>query len=193
MKKFILITAALMACSSPSAALPEPTIVPEPTPELTPEVMPVLSTSLNPQLCLDYSGDPTMVVDNEPFRLVDGAGLGQFSFTGTVLSLEQSAPFSGKPMTVVYLDTVDDGSEAHRYFYDKADGTIDGVQAQLLLKLGILEGGELSSSAYLNPETQTAILTALETGETLTLNMLAGVQLGRGMSAEAVNPCLIEL
>lgn len=167
MKKFILVTAALLGCTSPTA-------------------------SLDPQMCIEHSGDPTMVVDNEPFRLEDGVGIGQFSFTGTLVSLEQSAPFSGEPIKVVYLETLDDGSEAHRYFYDKADGTIDGVQAMLLFKLGILEGEGLSSSAYVSAETEEAILTALETGEELTLNMLAGIQMGMGMSANSVNPCLIE-
>ena len=135
------------------------------------------TASLDPQLCLD--SDPTMVVDNEPFH----DGIGQFSMTGEVQTGEGEA---------VYLVLSDDGSSAFDYFYELAGKLdIDVIEdEQLYLKLGILENGKLKSSAHLGDAER--IIDALNSGEAITLNMLMGSSLGRGASAESVNPCLIE-
>lgn len=186
MKKTLLLAAALVGCTSPSTPLPEPE--PEPVTEVNDA-----SASLDPQLCIDHLNDPTLKVDAEPFRIEDSTGIGQFSFTGTVTQREVSAPFSGEIMTAIYLETANNESEAYRYFYNKADGTVDDISENgILFKLGVLNGEDLSSSASMDAETKAAILAALQTGETLTLTMLAAIQLGHGMSAEEVNPCLIQ-
>lgn len=133
------------------------------------------STSLDPQLCLE--DDPTMLVNNQPFN----DGVGQFSMTGTVEAAD-----------TVYLVVSDDGSEAFNYFYELAGKLdIDHITGeQLYLKLGILKDGELVSSAHvMDPE---KILSALNSGYEITLNMLMGASLGKGASAASVNPCLIE-
>lgn len=147
------------------------------------------TSSLDPQLCLD--SDPSMVVSNEPFS----EGLGQFSMTGEVQTSEMIAPFSGETMTAVYLVVSDDGSDAFDYFYDLAGKVdIDNIaREQLYLKLGILvEDESLQSSAHISADTESKILSALNNGEEVTLDMLMGSSLGKGASAESVNPCLIE-
>lgn len=147
------------------------------------------TATLDPQLCLD--ADPTLVVDNAPFR----DGVGQFSMTGEVQTSELEVPFTGDTVEVVYLVLSDDGSEAFDYFYELAGKlAIDNIaREQLYLKLGILvEDETLESSAYLSSDTEFKILSALNSGEEITLNMLMGSSLGKGASAESVNPCLIE-
>lgn len=184
MKKILLLATVFLGCATPSS-LPEP----EPLIEVDES-----SAVLDPQLCIDHLEDPTLKVDAEPFRIEDSAGIGQFSFTGTVTQMEVSAPFSGEIMTAIYLEVANDESEAYRYFYTKADGTVDDISENgILFKLGILNGEDLISSASMDAETKSAILAALQTGENLTLTMLAAIQSGHGMSAEEVNPCLIQL
>lgn len=144
------------------------------------------TATLDPQLCLE--ADPTLVVDNAPFH----EGVGQFSMTGEVQTGEMEAPFSGETVEVVYLVLSDDGSEAFDYFYELAGKlAIDNIaREELYLKLGILENGELESSARIVDTEK--ILTALNSGDEITLNMLMGSSLGKGASVESVNPCLIE-
>ena len=165
MKKHLLFTAVLLAgCEVTSTA------------------------SLDPALCLD--SDPPMVVSNSPFH----EGVGQFSMTGEVQTAEMEAPFSGETVDAVYLVLSDDGSEAFDYFYAMAGKlAIDNIaREQLYLKLGVLEEGELKSSAHLGDAAEAEILSAVNSGEEITLNMLMGSSLGKGAAAESVNPCLIE-
>lgn len=112
--------------------------------------------------------------------------------TGEVQTGEMEAPFSGETVEVVYLVLSDDGSEAFDYFYELAGKlAIDNIaREELYLKLGILENGELESSARIVDTEK--ILTALNSGDEITLNMLMGSSLGKGASVESVNPCLIE-
>ena len=144
------------------------------------------TASLDPQLCLDT--DPSMVVSNEAFQ----DGVGQFSMTGEVKSAQVEAPFSGETTTAVYLVVSDDGSEAFDYFYELAGKLdIDTVaDEQLYLKLGVLVEGKLVSSAHIDDTEK--IVSAVNSSEAITLNMLMGSSLGKGASAESVNPCLIE-
>ena len=60
------------------------------------------------------------------------------------------------------------------------------------MKLGILEEGELVSSAYINPKTSEKILAAVNQGSSVTLSMLMASQLGQGATVTSVHPCLIE-
>lgn len=139
------------------------------------------TATLDPQLCL--ANDPTLVVSTAPFE----DGVGQFTMTGEVQTSE--------PMAAVYLVLSDDGSEAFDYFYELTGKlAIDKVaREQLYLKLGVLvEDEALESSAYVSADTEAEILSALNSGEEITLNMLMGSSLGKGASAESVNPCLIE-
>ena len=62
----------------------------------------------------------------------------------------------------------------------------------IYLKLGVLEEGELKSSAHLGDAAEAEILSEVNSGEEITLNMLMGSSLGKGAAAESVNPCLIE-
>lgn len=136
---------------------------------------------MDPQLCLEKSGDPTMVVDRE------------FSMTGRVVSEAGEAPFSGETVEYVYLAVANDDSSDFDYFYE-GSGKIDkAVEGELYLKLGVLEAGDLSSSAYISAEDQAAILLALNGESAVTLNMLSASTLGQGASASSVNVCLIQL
>lgn len=178
MKKLIFLSALfILGCEQPPVAV-------EPEPEET--------AQLDPQRCLEI--DPMLVVDNEIFRITDEGGVGAFSMAGIVQSMEGEVPFSGERVEFVYLVLSDDGSEVFDYFVDLAGKQdIDKLESgQLYLKLGILENGELRTSASLSREAEGKIVSALSSGETITLNMLMGSSLGQGASTESVHPCLIE-
>ncbi len=168
MKKFLLISAValLTGCSTETA-------------------------QLDPDVCLANSDDPLMVVDNRPFH----DGVGQFEMTGEVQSSKEIAPFSEEEVDIVYLVLPDDGSSAFDYFYELAgEQKIDKIaREELYLKLGVLEEEEaLVSSAYMNTATQEKILSALNSGDEITLNMLIASELGQGATVSSVHPCLIE-
>lgn len=173
MKKLFLLTAALLGC----------TVTPLETPaeELTEESMEDSTTSLDSQLCIEKSGDPTMVVDRE------------FSMTGRVVSEAGEAPFSGEAVDYIYLVVVNDDSSDFDYFYEGAGKIDKAVEDKLYLKLGVLEAGDLGSSAYISTKDEAAILTALNSEGEVTLNMLSASTLGQGASASSVNVCLIQL
>ncbi len=149
------------------------------------------TAQLDPELCLANSDDPLMVVDNQPFH----DGIGQFQMTGEVQTSTEIAPFSEEEVDVVYLVLSDDGSSAFDYFYDLASKqTIDKIaREELYLRVGVLEEEDsIVSSAYISKVTQGEILSALNSGQEITLDMLMGSQLGQGASATSVHPCLIE-
>lgn len=139
------------------------------------------ATSLDPQLCIEKSGDPTMVVDRE------------FSMTGRLVSEAGEAPFSGEAVDYVYLVVANDDSSDFDYFHEGAGKIDKAVGDELYLKLGVLEAGDLDSSAYISEEDEAAILAALNSGEASTLNMLSASTLGQGASASSVSVCLIQL
>lgn len=138
-------------------------------------------TSLDPQLCIDHSGDPTMVVDRE------------FAMSGRVVSEPGEAPFSGETVEYVYLVVSNNSSSAFDYFYEGAGKIDKAVGGELYLKLGVLEASDLNSSAYISEEDEAAILASMNSEGEVTLNMLSASTLGQGASASSVNVCLIQL
>jgi hypothetical protein len=140
-------------------------------------------------LCLERLEDPNLEVDS----------IDAFSMGGFVRSTAEVAPFSGEPITVIYLAVDESDPLFYNYFYElaasqKIDAIYDG---QLYLKLGILKespDGELSldSSAVLSAVRAQDILDALSSGEWISLNMLMAPTLGLGASANSVHPCLID-
>ena len=165
MKKYFLLTVALLGC----------TVAPVETPEAKPV------SGLDPQLCIDNSGDPTMVVDRE------------FSMTGHVLSEVGEAPFSGETVEYASLVVANDDNSDFNYFYVGAGKIDKAVDGQLYLKLGVLDEGVLSSTATISAEDSTGILATLNSDEDVTLNMLSASTLGQGAAVNSVNPCLIQL
>lgn len=156
---------------------------------------------LNPELCGDSSA--FLSLDNEDFRVTADGGLGQFLMQGLLVSETEEAPFSGRSIESVYLVVEEDEAAlddpnvlAFNYYSDlvEAGNTINKMKdGKLYLRLGVLEDGNLKSSAYFSEESETALLEALNQQSFITLLILSPTYLGQGADEYTVYPCAIEV
>ncbi len=130
---------------------------------------------------------------NEPlaYQGEDGSLMGQFELVGPVLIRQEQAPFreSEELVDVVYLDPVNYTREMGILLYGTPHNKTLKEEG-FFFKLGFINADEdLESSAeIINPE---IILDALETGDSVTLNMNIVSQLGHGGYEGSVLPCVI--
>lgn len=127
---------------------------------------------------------------NEALAFKDGGLMGQFTLTGHPVLLEEEAPFRETPTFIDGVYLVPDSS--HLELIELLIGTPLNmvIDEQFYLKLGFINGkGDLESSAEIvNSE---LILNAIETGDSVTLNMNIVNQMGHGGYEGSVLPCVI--
>ena len=179
----------LSACQSPVAVEDDATPSEEPQSDV---LTPTKDARLDIALCSDASS-PLVVVDNEPFRMNENGALGQFSMTGKLVTQAETAPFSGEPITVVYLVAAPDGSEAFNYFFNIGPSLNKVMNEHLYLKMGLLSENILDTSSYISAAAQAKLLSALDTDNEVTVTALVASLPGKGASANTVSPCVIDV
>lgn len=153
-----------------------------------------------PKSCLDFPENKDLIT--KPFQMVnDYEGAGQVTLSGTVT--KRDGEVWGQPVDKVYFAIHRPAIEGpDQRFFDYFNGMIDSGNTVNLgskfgdsmgFTLGIIDNGKFSSTAGVSDSAHDAIMSVLDTGESISLTLSVPKYLGMGAPANFSFVCMIEL
>lgn len=165
-----------------------------------------------PQYCSDYPENTQLI--KEPFHKIGQGGfeewVGQATETGKVKTKKEPSMAEGETIDVVYFmmeqPKETERSDSNYYFYEYFKGSNEANNPDLKtpdpelgndvndvqFRIGTLENGTFSTTAFISDSTKKTIMDALNNATSIVLTFSVPRYLGRGAPSNFSFACIIE-